>query len=80
MLDHVDLLGDDVVYRRTTGGQRELVMDAGRCSGLERRFLAAVTGHTPLRVLLDMGFDGPGISAAVETLVAKRLIEPIART
>ena len=60
MLDHVDLLGDDVVYRRTTGGQRELVMDAGRCSGLERRVSVALPGAKPPPGLCHRGVVGPG--------------------
>ena len=57
-----DLLNDEAIYRRTATVQRELTDRFGRLSGIERRFLSAVTGHTPLRVLLDLGIDGPGIS------------------
>ena len=53
------LLADDAVLRRTREGHRELVSDSFRLSPSERRFLGAVTGHTPLRVLLDLGLLHP---------------------
>ena len=41
----------------------------------ERRFLALVTGHTHLRVLLDLAPHVAGISQAIGQLIALGLIE-----
>ena len=71
----IQFLDDQAVYRRTAAGQRELVGNVGRLSLVERRFLSVVTGHTPLRVLLDMGMDEPGIGEAIVTLVERRFIK-----
>jgi hypothetical protein len=68
------LLNDEAVYRRTPAGQRELTGRHARLSALEQRFLSAVTGHTPLRVLLDLGLDEPGIGDAIVSLAARGLI------
>jgi hypothetical protein len=72
--DPAELLDDQAVYRRTSAGQRELTDRHSRLSALERRFLGAVTGHTPLRVLLDLGLDGPGIGDAILSLAAHGLV------
>jgi hypothetical protein len=79
MQELLDLLNDEAIYRRTATGQRELTDRFGRLSGIERRFLSAVTGHTPLRVLLDLGIDGPGISQAVVQLAARGLVTQVHR-
>ncbi len=68
------LLNDEGVYRRTPAGQRELTDRHARLSALEQRFLSAVTGHTPLRVLLDLGLDEPGIGDAIVSLAGRGLI------
>jgi hypothetical protein len=73
--DPLALLDDQAVYRRTPAGQRELTNPHGQLSTLERRFLSAVTGHTPIRVLLDLGLDKPGIGNAIVSLVARGLIK-----
>jgi hypothetical protein len=70
----IEYLSDDAIYRRTPAGQRELLVAAADLSPFERRFLAVVTGYTSLRVLLDMGRDGPGIGDAIMRLVEHRLI------
>ena len=72
----LQLLDDQTVFRRTPAGQREL--SGGGPSflkPLERRFLSAVTGHTPLRVLLDLGLGQPGIADAIITLAGQGLIK-----
>ena len=48
---------------------------AAQLSRVERRFLSVVTGYTPLRVLLDMGLDEPGIGQAIVALADRRLIK-----
>ena len=68
------LLGDDAVYQRTAAGQRELTDRLSRLSAVEKRFLGAVTGHTPLRVLLDLGLDEPGVSEAILRLATRGLV------
>ena len=67
--DPLALLDDEAIYRRTPAGQRELTDPHSRLSTLERRLLSVVTGHTPLRVLLDLGFDAPGVGHAIVALV-----------
>ena len=62
-----ELLDDGAVYRRTDKGARELVSPSGQLSSEERRFLAIVTGHTPLRVLLDLT---GGASVQADTITA----------
>jgi hypothetical protein len=71
----IALLHDDAVYRRTPAGQRELTDRHGHLTSLERRFLSAVTGHTPLRVLLDLGLDHPGVGEAIVSLAARKLVK-----
>ena len=66
---------DDVIYRRTQAGQRELIAGASALTPTARRFLAMVTGHTPLRVLLDMGGDDPDIGATIRDLSSRGLIK-----
>jgi hypothetical protein len=68
------LLNDQAIFRRTPAGQRELLATIGRLAPLERQFLSATTGYTPLRVLLDMGLDQPGIGDAIMNLAERRLI------
>lgn len=70
----IELLNDQAIYRRTPAGQRELQAVISRLSPLERRFLSAATGYTPLRVLLDTGLDRPGIGDAIMNLAERRLI------
>jgi hypothetical protein len=72
--DPAELLDDQAVYRRTSAGQRELTDRHSRLAPLARRFLGAVTGHTPLRVLLDLGLDAPGIGDAILSLAAHGLV------
>jgi hypothetical protein len=66
----------NAVYRRTRAGQRELISPSGQLQPLERRFLAVVTGHTPLQVLQDLVGDEPALADAVATLRARGLIAP----
>jgi hypothetical protein len=68
------LLDDKAVYLRTAAGQAALLSSTNLLSHLERRFLGAVTGYTSLRVLLNLGFDGPGIGIAISRLSGLRLI------
>ena len=77
MQELLDLLKDEAIYQRTAAGQRELTDRFGRLSKIERRFLSAVTGHTPLRVLLDLGLDDPGIGQAVIQLAARGLVSQV---
>ena len=70
-----DLFLDDVVYRRTSAGQRALVQSASSLDDASRRFLAIVTGHTPLRALIDLGLDESDVRAAITSLHASALIE-----
>ena len=67
------LLDDGAVFQRTASGQGAL-LSSMTLSRLERRFLAAVNGHTPLRVLMDLGFDEPGITRVIVHLVELNLI------
>jgi hypothetical protein len=69
------LLADDAVYRRTREGQRELVSESFRLSASERRFLSAFTGHTALRVLLDLGLHSSDAGQAISRLVELGMIE-----
>jgi hypothetical protein len=71
------LLNDEAVYQRTAAGQRELTDRLSRLSMLEKRFLGAVTGHTPLRVLLDLGLDGPGVGDAIVHLASRGLVTQV---
>ena len=76
------VLDDDVIFLRTAAGQNALVSSTRVLSKLERRFLGAVSGLTPLRVLIDLGFDERGIGDAVRHLVALRMIrivDPLAK-
>ena len=66
-------LDDGMVFQRTASGQSAL-LSSMTLSRLERRFLAAVNGHTPLRVLMDLGFDESGITGAIVHLVELNLI------
>lgn len=65
----------DAVYRRTHAGQRELISPSGRLQPLERRFLALVTGHTPVHVLEELAGHDPQLSGAVTALCAQGLID-----
>lgn len=69
------LLDDDAVHGRTAAGQRELLDASSRLSRVERRFLSVVTGYTPLRVLLDMGLEEPGIAQAIVALAELKYIK-----
>ena len=69
------LLADEAVYRRTCEGQRELVCESLRLSAPERRFLATFTGHTPLRVLLDLGLHSAEAGQSIARLVSMGLIQ-----
>jgi hypothetical protein len=71
----IRLLDDEVVYRRTSNGQAELLSAPARLSKLELRFLGAVTGYTPLRVLVDLGKYESEIASAVTHLAAQHLTE-----
>ncbi len=72
--DPVALLDDQATFRRTPAGQRELTDPRTHLASLERRFLSTVTGHTPLRVLLDLGLDDPHIGEVIVSLAARGLI------
>jgi len=71
----INWLADEAVYRRTMSGKQELLSVTSALTATERRFLAVVTGHTPLRTLLDMGIDAPDIGAAIRGLVSRGLIQ-----
>ena len=68
-------LADDAVFRRTREGQWELVSESHQLSRQERSFLSSVTGHTPLRVLLDLGLQSAGAGDAICRLVELGMIE-----
>lgn len=70
----IRFLDDQAVYRRTPAGQRELLDPKSKLSAIERRLLGVVTGHTPLRVLLDMIPYHPEIAAAILALLDRRLL------
>jgi hypothetical protein len=72
--DRGKFLSDDVIYARTAKGQRELVSPSLGLDPLERRFLGVVTGHTPLRVLIDLGLQDPGLQDAIIALLDKSLL------
>ena len=73
--DPAQLLDDHAIHGRTPAGQRELLDASSRLSPVERRFLSVVTGYTPLRVLLDMGLDEPGIAGAIVALADLQFIK-----
>jgi len=62
------LFNDNAVHRRTPSGQAALLSRSKELSRAESRYLGAVTGLTPLRVLLDMGFDAPALVPAISRL------------
>lgn len=68
------LLADEAVFRRTRKGQAELISECWQLTGAERRLLGSVTGHTPLRVLLDLG-QMVGTGKAIFRLVDLGLVE-----
>lgn len=69
------MFGDDAIYARTPAGQREVVFDERKLSGLERRFLLMVNGNTPLRALLDLiGAEG-NVAASIRRLVDLGLLD-----
>ena len=74
VLDAHELLDDQALFRRTPAGQRELLDTRSSLTAVERKFLAVVTGHTPLRVLLEMGLDQPDIAATIMSLAGRGLI------
>ena len=73
--DPAQLLDDHAIHGRTAAGQRELLDTSSRLSRVERRFLSVITGYTPLRVLLDMGLDEPGIAGAIVALADLQFIK-----
>lgn len=73
--DPPKLLDDHAIHGRTAAGQRELLDTSSRLSRVERRFLSVITGYTPLRVLLDMGLDEPGIAGAIVALADLQFIK-----
>jgi hypothetical protein len=72
-----ELLGDEVVFRRTTLGQSEAICGRAVSNADERRLLLAVNGFTSLRVLLDMYPADIDHVAALQRLVELKLIEPV---
>jgi len=73
-LPEARLLADDAVFERTPEGQRELVSESPRLSRQERGFLSSVTGHTPLRVLFDVGVQASGAGYAIRRLMELGMI------
>ncbi len=71
------LFNDNSVHRRTPSGQAALLSRSKELSGVESRYLGAVTGLTPLRVLLDMGFDDPALVPAISRLAALGYIDVV---
>lgn len=63
-----NLFNDNAIHRRTPSGQAALLSPKKELSRLELRYLGAVTGFTPLRVLVDMGFDDVALVPAVTRL------------
>lgn len=70
-----NLFNDNAVHRRTSSGQAALLSRSKELSRVEKRFLGAVTGLTPLRVLLDMGFDDPALVPAISRLATLGYID-----
>lgn len=73
----IDLLNDQAVYRRTMRGQQELLSACRVLTRTERRLLAVVTGLTPVRILLDMGFDATDARVGFATLIEMGLVESV---
>ncbi|WKB51622.1 hypothetical protein [Eleftheria terrae] len=74
---HADVLApnvDEAVFRRTDLGQREVLAASLPLEPVARRFLAVVNGHTPVRVLLALGFGGLDMQAHIEALSRAGLI------
>ncbi len=69
------LFNDNAVHRRTPAGQAALLSRSKELSRVESRFLGAVTGLTPLRVLLEMGFDDPALVPAISRLATLGYID-----
>lgn len=76
--DRDDLFGDEAVFQRTIAGQHELISPSGQLDRLESWLLAAVTGHTPLRMLTELCSAAPTLHTAAATLHARGLVECIA--
>lgn len=74
-LEQNNLFNDNAVHRRTPSGQAALLSRSRELSRVEKRFLGVVTGLTPLRVLLDMGFDDPALAPAISRLAELGYIE-----
>lgn len=68
---------DGLVLRRTGRGQDELVWSRLELDPGTRRFLAMVNGYTPLRVMVQLGFERDDVTAAASTLLDHRLVEPV---
>lgn len=67
----------DTVYVRTAMGQRELIAPSIGLGPWERRFLACVTGFTPLQLLLDLGLADPRAAAGIEKLLGAQLLAEV---
>lgn len=77
MVDSIELLDDQAIYKRTNRGQGELLAASRPLTRTQRRLLAVVTGLTPVSILLDMGFDAADARDGFSTLLALGLIEPV---
>ncbi|MCW7538078.1 hypothetical protein OOT46_09480 [Aquabacterium sp. A7-Y] len=69
------LFAEQAVFRRTPAGQREVLVETLPLAPQARRFLAVINGHTPLHVLLALGFGGQDMQPHVEALLEAGLIE-----
>ncbi len=75
--DMNNLFNDNAIHRRTSSGQAALLSRSQELSRAESRYLGAVTGLTPLRVLLDMGFDDPALLPAISRLAELGYIDVV---
>lgn len=73
----LEILDDNVVFRRTKAGEQEVLSRARRLSHATQRFLTLVNGNTPLRVLLDLAFSSGHMHDEISYLVQEGLIEPV---
>ncbi len=76
-LTDLALMNDDVVLRRTSAGQHEVIAPSRLLDGTTQRLLLVVNGFTPLRQLIDACFDDLDIRDALHDLRERRLIEPV---
>lgn len=73
-INDLDLLGDDVVLRRTVSGQHEAIAPSGQLSPAALRLLLLVNGYTPLGTLVENCMPDADIGLAVRQLAEHGLI------